>query len=276
MENDSMHDMKQLMGFISQTMSFQAQPFLTPISGALSDNTARHVGSGGYVSFQNKRFLITNEHVAREVNSQSLARKYFDCPDYLLINNPWQCLEAPVDLACSSIDARWSTVIHSAMALPELRFCSRHAPAKGEFLFVLGFTGEKARYSPSFDMLFTTGTPYLTQKYDETLKIENTNQAIQHPDFDPTYHFAMHWNPEATTSTDGDLSSVPLDPHGMSGSLVWNTRFVEYQERGEEWSPGVARLTGILWGWDTGNRLLFATRIEHVLSFLEGLSARPT
>ena len=145
MENDSRDNMQQLMGFISQTMSYQAQPFLTPISGALPDDTAKHVGSGGYICFQNKRFLITIEHVAREVKKHSLARKYFDCPGYLLINNTWQCLEAPVDLACSSIDDRWSMVTHSAMTLPELRFCSRHAPAKSEFLFVLGCTGEKAR-----------------------------------------------------------------------------------------------------------------------------------
>jgi hypothetical protein len=43
---------------------------------------------------------------------------------------------------------------------------------------------------------------------------------------------------------------------------------VEFADRGEPWTPGVARLTGLLWGWDTGDRFLFATRIEHVAAFL--------
>jgi hypothetical protein len=65
----------------------------------------------------------------------------------------------------------------------------------------------------------------------------------------------MHWRPEATTSTDGKTSSIPLDPHGMSGSFVWNTRLAEFTGRDETWTPGVARLTGIVWGWDTSDRL---------------------
>jgi hypothetical protein len=78
----------------------------------------------------------------------------------------------------------------------------------------------------------------------------------------------MHWRPEATTPTDGKTSSIPLDPHGMSGSFVRNTRLAEFTGRGETWTPGVARLTGIVWGWDTSDRFLFATRIEHVASLL--------
>lgn len=31
------------------------------------------------------------------------------------------------------------------------------------------------------------------------------------------------------------------------------------------------RLTGILWGWDTSDRFLFATRIEHVTALLNRL-----
>jgi hypothetical protein len=68
--------------------------------------------------------------------------------------------------------------------------------------------------------------------------------------------------------TDGKTSSIPFDQHGMSGSLVWNTRIKEFAASGETWTPGVARLTGLLWGWDTSDRFLFATRIEHVSAFL--------
>jgi hypothetical protein len=250
-------------------MSLQMESFVTPITGALADGTATHVGSGGYIEWRRKQLLLTNEHVAREVAKHSLARKCFDSSNYLHINNPFRVQTAPEDLAISFVDDRWTANTHSAMAFPDHRFEPRHAPMRGEYLFLMGFTGEKAHYSPTFEMLFTTGTPYLTQEYDEALEPEETKRPIRHPDFDPAYHFAMHWRPEATTPVNGKTSSIPLDPHGMSGSLVRNTRIVEFADRDDIWTPGVARLTGILWGWDTSDRFLFATRIEHVTAFLD-------
>lgn len=260
--------LQEQLAVASNLLSIELQPFVTPISGALVDGTAIHVGTGGYVEWRRNRLLLTNEHVAREVKKHSLARKCFDSSDYLHINNPYQVVAAPEDLAFSPVDDRWNAVTHSAMAFPDYRFEERHAPLQAEYLFVMGFTGEKAHYSPTFEMLFTTGTPYLTQEYDGALEPEETRRSIKHPDFDPVCHFAMHWQPDATTPTGGKASSIPLDPHGMSGSLVWNTRIVEFAERGETWTPGVARLTGVLWGWDTSDRFLFATRIEHVAAFL--------
>ncbi|MCI1438021.1 MAG: hypothetical protein LKH13_06325 [Acetobacter indonesiensis] len=268
MDTSKQPTLKEWLAVASNLMSLQMQPFVTPISGALTDGTAIHIGTGGYVEWRRKRLLLTNEHVAREVKKYSLAHKCFDSPDYLHVNNPYQTLTHPADLAFSPVDDRWNAVTHSAMAFPDYRFEEKHAPVQGEYLFVMGFTGEKARYSPSFNTLFTTGTPYLTQEYDETLEPEPTRRPSKHPDFDPTCHFAMQWHPEGTTPTDGEASSIPLDPHGMSGSLVWNTRIAEFAAKDEIWTPGVARLTGVLWGWDTGDRFLFATRIEHVATFL--------
>jgi len=268
MNPNQLHDH---LAAISNLMKFQMQNFVTPISGALVDKTAKHVGTGGYVEWNKTRFLLTNEHVARAINKHSLAQKFFDSQHYLRINNPFSILPAPHDLAISQIDDSWETVIHSAMAFPHHRFATQHAPYKYEYLFIMGFTGEKSHYSPSFNTLFTTCTPYLTQEYDETLESEDNRRKIKHPDFDPNYHFAMHWHPELTNSTDGRKSTIPLDPHGMSGSFVWNTRFMEFHQRGETWTPSVARLTGILWGWDTTDRFLFATRIEHIKKFLENL-----
>jgi len=265
--------LEERLAVASNLLTWQLQPFVTPISGACANGTAVHVGTGGYVEWCRNRLLLTNEHVAREVHKHSLARKCFDSADYLLINNPFAVLAAPEDLALSPVDDRWNAVEHSAMAFPEHRFAERHAPLQREYLFVMGFTGEKAHYSPSFETLFTTGTPLLTQEYDEALEPEETRRPIRHPGFDSDYHFAMPWNPSATTPTDGKTSSIPLDPHGMSGSFVWNTRIAEFTASGETWTPGVARLTGLLWGWDTNDRFLFATRIEHVATFLAMLYA---
>lgn len=111
--------LQERLAVASNLMSFQMQPFVTPISGALADRTAILVGTGGYVEWRRKRLLLTNEHVAREVRNHSLARKCFDSPDYLHINNPYQVAVAPEDLAFSPVDDRWNTVTHSAMAFPD-------------------------------------------------------------------------------------------------------------------------------------------------------------
>lgn len=252
----------------SNLMTHQMAPFVTPISGILDADSGQHVGSGGYIHWRDKRFLLTNEHVAATLQKHSLARKCFDSEDYLRINNPFVAKGAPHDLAVSPVDDHWNSVGHGGMAFPDYRFEAKHAPLQAEYLFVMGFTDEKSYFSAIGQMLFTPGTPYLTQEYDEALEPEETRRPIRHPAFDPNYHFALQWHPEATTSTDGKKDSIPLDPHGMSGSLVWNTRIVEFAQRNEPWTPGVARLTGIVWGWDTADRFLFATRIEHIAQFL--------
>jgi hypothetical protein len=86
--------LQERLAAVSNLMSLQMQPFVTPISGALADGTATHVGTGGYVKWRLQRLLLTNEHVAREVHKHSLARKCFDSIDYIHINNPYTTLGA--------------------------------------------------------------------------------------------------------------------------------------------------------------------------------------
>ncbi|WP_449222304.1 hypothetical protein [Tistrella mobilis] len=260
--------LEEYLADASKLMTQQMAPFVTPVSSVLKDNAGRHVGSGGYIYWGGKRLLLTNEHVAATVRQHSLARKCFDSDDYLRIMSPFTAEPAPYDLAVSPVDDHWNSVRHSAMPFPDHRFEEKHDPLQGEYLFVMGFTGEKSYFSTMGQTLFTPSTPYLTQEYDETLEPEETRGSISNPAFDPQYHFALPWHPEATTPTDGKKSSIPLDPHGMSGSFVWNTRILEFRQRDATWTPGVARLTGIIWGWDTANRFLFATRIEHIVHFL--------
>jgi len=72
--------LQEQLAVASNLLSIQLQPFVTPISGALVDGTAIHVGTGGYVEWHRNRLLLTNEHVAREVKKHSLARKCFEPP----------------------------------------------------------------------------------------------------------------------------------------------------------------------------------------------------
>lgn len=198
----------------------------------------------------------------------SLALKCFDSPHYRHINNPYQCEPALSDLALSAVDDRWTDVPHSAMAFPGHRLEARHAPIDGGYLFVMGLPVRK-RITPRHSMCYSPPEAFIYPGIQEAPESDETRRSIRRLDFDATFHFAMPWHPEATTPTDGTTSSKPLDPHGKSGSFVWNTRIVEFTQRGEPWSPGVARLTGVVWGWDTRDRFLFATRVEHLRALLD-------
>jgi hypothetical protein len=46
---------------------------------------------------------------------------------------------------------------------------------------------------------------------------------------------------------------------------------MEYTAAEKPWDPNVAQLTGIVWGWPQQDRVLFATRIEHVKTFLASI-----
>jgi hypothetical protein len=69
--------------------------------------------------------------------------------------------------------------------------------------------------------------------------------------------------------------AVPLQGHGLSGSTVWNTNFVAAKMDGIEWTPELAKVTGVVWGWPSGHACLVATRAEYLRSFLLGVHERP-
>ena len=54
------------------------------------------------------------------------------------------------------------------------------------------------------------------------------------------------------------------DPHGFSGSLVWDTKFISCRQKGKEWRPELAKITGIVWGWPSASACILATKVEHL------------
>jgi hypothetical protein len=245
---------------VTLQMRLIMMPFVTPLVRQETDG-ATHIGSGGYVEADGQTLLLTNDHVVAEGRDR-LTHTFFDSEDFFPTEN-FEREQAPTDLAAALVDLS-RTSGHSAMAFPQHRIAARHAPVKGEWLFMMGFAGKRAYYSPTMKIMLTNGTPYLTQEFDVALE----ERPIEHKEYRPEYHFAIPWEPENIDAVDNDEHKIPIDSHGFSGSLVWNTRFKEYGEANKLWEPGVAQLTGIIWGWPTNGLVLLATRIEFVTKFL--------
>lgn len=242
---------------VTDAMLDHTRPFVTPLRSE-TETSVRLIGTGSYVQCQQRR-VLTCEHVAR---TQPMHLQFFGSDDVYEQRCRWEMERCPVDAAFASVcDGLWSHTQHKAAVVPYARFADRHESCEGEILFFRGFAGENSRYG--FGVHETDGTGYGTQE-----KRGSGDDQI----------FELLWEPENTQYT---ASATPEarkqigveDAHGFSGSLVWNTRFVELKSQGLEWSPQDAVVTGLLRRWDTVTRTLLAWRVEHLRSWLDSKNA---
>jgi hypothetical protein len=189
-------------------MRLVMMPFVTPLVRSETDGGATHVGSGGYVELSDRKLLLTNDHVVLEGHGR-LTHKFFDCENYFPFVNAFASQVQPRDLAVSPVDQTWKKVSHSAMAFPAHRFATKHAPVENELLFMLGFAGARAYYSPSMNIMLTHGTPYLSQEP------AGAKSDIKSEGLAPDIHFALPWRPEQIDIVDQDRNPIPLKPNEM-------------------------------------------------------------
>ena len=84
--------------------------------------------------------------------------------------------------------------------------------------------------------------------------------------------FELLWSPPEVTVTTGTDAEVRArlkkdNPAGFSGSLVWNTRFVELGRDLATWAPEQALVTGLLRRYDPGTGTLLVYESEHLLQW---------
>lgn len=234
----------------AKAMSIHVEPFTTPISKVLSDTHGEHHGTGSYFQIGNARYLITNEHVVMHQIKGPLTHKFSGSNNLFLITNPALTITAPADVAIIRIDeGAWYKGSHNAATIPLSRFAKIHKPVQYELLFFAGFSGQRSKFF--FGNLISPGTSYATQ---ESPFPTTVNEA------DSRFHFSLFYPPDLARSIDG-TSSLP-DPHGFSGSLVWDTKRVACLQTRKEWSPDLAEVTGIVWGWPSGGACILATKVE--------------
>jgi hypothetical protein len=250
---------KALCAQVTDAMKAATRPFVTPLIHEASGEPTR-IGSAAYVELTSDGVsLITCEHVARYQNQRHLpfGRKRpvpltgTACTDRL-----------PLDVASIRLNGQsWQDQSSKARALPWARFAQKHAPADDEILFFYGLAGEN---SYSFYGKFSNiMTGYCTQE-----KRNTGDDDI----------FEMFWEPENTSLSPQTSSKIKQDfkyddAQGFSGSLVWNTRFVEKGSDINRWSPADALVTGLLRRWDPATRTLLVWRVEHLRKWL---AARPS
>lgn len=237
--------------------------YVAPISHAVEDDWGVLEGTCAYIGFAGKRLLITNEHVLRDWKARQFAHQFHGCEDVFRLGKPLALEEHPVDAAILLIgDNVWGSRPHRAEAVPPERVAEKHQPVPGELFFVSGYPEKRSK--SLYKNLISRATRLVTQE----------SPVAPFPGLHPNY-FTLAYAPEKAQSVDPANAVTLSDPHGMSGSLVWNTRRIECLAQNKEWSPELAQVTGMLCRWDSPTACVIAIRIEVILDFLKRRTSRP-
>src|SRR3954470_2386791 len=89
---------------VTNEMKDFTKPSVTPISKVIDENHGEGLGTGNYVEFLGRPHLLTNEHVARSLKTNSLGHQFLNVDTVYRATNPFHVLEEPVDAAVSRIE----------------------------------------------------------------------------------------------------------------------------------------------------------------------------
>lgn len=253
---------RELFFEVQQGMAEHVTPSLTPIYfPSSSDPDFMENGTGAFVDVKGTKLLVSNWHV---VKNRGVHYSFFGFNEFVRAGPQRYGWDYPIDIGALKVPAGlWDQYASNASPIPFGRFAERHDTVRHEFLWMAGYPG--ARINQLSMGTFSVCQALPTQEYLFHDGVE------PHKTFCSDLHFAVAYSPERAERFDiSRPSDSPglSDPHGLSGSLVWNTRRLECFYDNKPWDPNFAAVTGIVWGWP-GNNYLIATKVEHFREFLK-------
>lgn len=254
---------------VKNQMAKHVAQFCTPISMSDEPDSGVAWGSGGYIAISGKTYLVTAGHVFTDLSEGGvLAHLPTPGDKYIAITEQPELERWPVDAAAVRVPPIPED--SDITALPIERVADRYSAVESELMFWIGSPGYRLeRHDPItpnkrrhtlFGELNTLSFPFLGQ----ALQGESPN----HECFDPVKHVAIHYPNYAKREPSAPPIPLP-NAKGMSGSLLWNTRFLELYEKGIEWSPEEAVVCGVIWAALDDPEVLIATKIEFVRESLK-------
>jgi len=235
-----------------EMMKEHVEPFITPIWKYKEEDDILLHGSASYIESQEERFIISNEHVSKKILHYHLTHSFKGNENIFTIRNHFLSEKYPIDVSIAKVDNDlWIDSHHEGKAIPVERFSSKHATVDGELLFFAGFSGERSKVL--FQNCISRGTPFITQECELPDSVDKA---------DLRYHLSIPYPPELAETKN---KSEPLpDPHGFSGSLLWNTKRKECMQKEVQWEPSMAEVTAVIWGWPSSAVCILATKIENI------------
>jgi hypothetical protein len=219
-----------------------------------------HHGTGWFVEKHGVVHICTCEHVANFQDKGKIGYAPFGGDCGINVGRQFFVEAHPVDFAIADASRTWILISHKGKCIPLESFDKKHQPVEGEYLYLQGFPGADSQAIWGQHNVKGLGA-YLHE-------VEPPSELFsEHPPFKAGYHICMAWNPANATS----LTEAAIDlsaPGGLSGSVLWNTRYQEVSGQGRNWSVNDMRVTGIVWGASSKAGVITATPIEHILQFI--------
>lgn len=214
--------------------------------------TGRHVGSAVRCWVAGRHVLVTAAHVAIEAQRAKRwavtavrGQAPFELGKPDIVNETF-------DLAAYFL--REDYPMDGLAYWPQERIDVAETHLSTDYLFVHGFPGERARFSPLLGGLVKQSLPYGVMRREDDL-----------PDDMKTFAFAMDFDPANMFLRDGRAADW-IDPHGLSGSAVW--RIGASGQRVNTWKPEMSLLVGIVTAWQPDEKLLLATSARCLVDLL--------
>ncbi|TIM38173.1 hypothetical protein [Mesorhizobium sp.] len=193
-------------------------------------------GSGSFIEINGSKYILTNEHVATTRHSGArLGFQLADQDKLVLVQGDHVEHAWPLDLALLPVsEAGWTSLKHGSRAIQADQIAAAHTAAPTEIFAFSGFAGKGSFH---FDTLLFRATTSVSREVELPADTR----------WDSRLHFGLDYRPDLATTVVGN-DGLP-NPRGFSGSAVWNTRYVEAKIKGLDWTPDLAQVTGVIWGW---------------------------
>lgn len=244
--------------FLIDKMGELVERFTAAITSIPAGDSRRppgdHHGTGWLINIHGQPHICTCEHVANFQSKGHLGYSCYGSDGGVSVGSNFSLYPLPVDFATASLDSSWGVVEHKGECIPQSMIATKHSPIEGEYLYFYGFPGSDAK--AYFEEHYIQGTGVFLHEIEFVQELlEEESRA------DPAVHICMSLSPAEAVPLTPQTGELPL-PHGMSGSALWNTRYLEVTSAGQSWSPEDARLTGIVWGASQKAEVVVATPIE--------------
>jgi hypothetical protein len=252
-------DVDDKIRFVLSTVEPMASYTRRHITGVLTvedeGSTGRHVGSAMRLSLDGRRRLVTAARVierARRGGRFAIGAGDGQVP-FELRGAP-DLFDEGLDIAAYFLPPDYPA--DDVSFWPDERVDTGEERLATDYLFVHGFPGVRAHFSPGLGGLIKSSLPYGVMLRDEDL-----------PASMAPYQFALDFDPANMLSPDGRPAEW-LDPRGLSGSPVW--RIGASGQKVDAWKPELSLLVGVVTTWLPDEKLLLATKAGPLLARLRG------
>jgi hypothetical protein len=219
------------------------------------DPPGDHCGTGWFLEVNGLPRLCTCEHVACLQEKGKIGYAPAGSEFGTEVGSKFNCFPHPVDFAIADTGRMWNVFDHKGKLISEALLADRHEPVEGEFLYLQGFPGGDAK--PLYGQHNVKGLSAYLHQIAPPPEIYS-----EKPPFIDACHICLAWSTADAIPLNERAGHLSL-PDGLSGSPLWNTRFLEAAKENREWRVSDMRVTAIVWGASFKANAVTATPIEH-------------